>query len=97
MLPKVTLLKEAWSNYSFAFGRHILVFEGGLPTQVPVAVALELKKKMKVDGSPLFEIVDLPKIIQAESVVREEKTVVSQNVNGSIFLQLRLEGWHSNA
>jgi len=85
-MPKVTLQKDEYSSYSFAFGMTMFSFAGGRPKEVPVPVALELAKKKDEKGNPLFVVSDMPKIV-APSHAKEEK----QNVAGKTPYQRRIE------
>jgi len=92
MSPKVTLLGPPWKSFSFAFGRAMYDFEGGIEKDgIPVAVALELGKKMDSSGQKLFSIVDMPQIVEVEHA---RMTKTTQNVDGTSPRQLEFEGWH---
>jgi len=79
-MPKVTLLKEQWSSYSLAFGKGMFSFQGGeTVNDVPVAVALELQKRKDQDGSPLFKVSGLPRIVEVEESAGGRKVLDKQN------------------
>jgi hypothetical protein len=62
--PKVTLLREAWCDYTLVTGKRRFVFTGGVPREVSPAVAILLGKLKKDSrGNPLFKVEDLPTIV----------------------------------
>jgi hypothetical protein len=61
--PKVTLLLEAWCDYTLVAGKRRFVFTGGVPREVSPAVAILLSKRKDSRGNPLFKIEDLPTIV----------------------------------
>lgn len=87
MLPKVSLLRPSWATYSFAFGKSFFNFRGGKEKNVPVVVALELKKKLGSDRKPLFQVMDLPTIVKSN---KPKQKVIKQNERSSGPRQLAL-------
>jgi len=84
MLPKVTLRRKPWEDYSFSFGKSMFVFRGGVAQQVPVAVALELKKRKNESGEPLFDVSGMPVVpVQSVPVQALAQSKESQNVHGT--------------
>ncbi len=79
-MPKVTLLADEWESYSMAFGKRMFEFHGGQPVDVPVAVALEAKKRVTREKQPLFRVEELPEIIAPQSDTSQvEQNVVRQD------------------
>jgi hypothetical protein len=77
-MPKVTLLADEWKNYLLAFGKGIFEFKGGVPLDVPVAVALEATKRMS-NGKPMFSVDELPEIVEGPEQ-DADADVAQQNV-----------------
>jgi hypothetical protein len=83
-VSKVTLLGKPKSTYTIVYGTNEYMFVAGRPRKVPVAIALEAKKRKDRRGKPLFEVKDLPKIITpAPSPVSEKgiRTEISLEQN----------------
>lgn len=93
-MPKATLLKKSWEDYRVLFGKSAFDFYGGETKEVPVAVALELRKKVDREGHLMFKIEDLPTIIRSDqkSAASDCKPVEKQNVVGNDY-QMRFAGW----
>ena len=87
-MPKATLLKPENATFSFAFGRTMYNFHGSQAREVPVAVALELQKKLDRKGKGIFRIDELPTIVGEGKAKKGE-----QNVRGKSY-QTRIDGWH---
>jgi len=80
MSPKVTLLQPLWATYSLQFGKQSFTFLGEKATDVPVAVAIHLQKKVDRKGKPLFKVEGMPTIV--------EDTEKEQNVLGGFVAQM---------
>ncbi len=65
MGPKATLIGDPWITRTMVFGKRRLIFKGGEPREVPVSVAMVLKKRLGESGKPIFKIEDLPVIVKA--------------------------------
>jgi len=62
MKPLITYVGNA-SDTTIRVGKYSKSFKLGQSKRVSVAVALSVRKMRGPDGSPLFSIKDLPKII----------------------------------
>lgn len=91
-MPKVTLLAEPWADYTFNYGKGEFSFEGGKPkNDVPVAVALKLQKKMKKNGTPLFKVEKLPRIVKRKEAAPVVPQLATEKQNAALGEpQLRL-------
>jgi hypothetical protein len=63
-VSKVTLLGKPGSTYTIMYGSRDYMFAAGYPRKVPVAIALEARKRKDGKGQPLFGVEDLPEIVQ---------------------------------
>lgn len=91
MSPKATLLGPPWKSFSFAFGRAMYDFEGGVEKEgIPVAVALELEKRVDSNGNKLFSVEGMPQIVE---VSRHRDVKSMQNVNGNTPRQMEFSEW----
>lgn len=97
-MPKVKLLKQKHETFVLVFGRQMFEFKGDEEVTVPVAVALELKKKKDNLGKDLFKVQ-----IDENIIIPEHKTEIAQqpsvkpkeelqNLPGNL-IQTRFEGW----
>jgi len=79
----------------FSFGKSMFVFRGGVGQTVPVAVALELRKKKNEAGEPLFDVVGMPIVpVQAVRVQAPAEPKKTQNVHGvQKASQTRFAAW----
>lgn len=66
MLPKATLLGDQGDTYLFRHGTAAYSFRGGVPEDVPVGVAMLLRKKKNVSGAPQFKVEGLPSVVERE-------------------------------
>ncbi len=89
MMPKATLLGTAGKDYILSYGRQSYFFKAGKAQEVPVPVALILAKKTDRKGKLLFDIEQMPAIVEAEEVRVPEKP--EQNVPVDVG-QLTFEG-----
>lgn len=71
-MPKVTLNAHPANNYTLLFGRVKYFFRGGVPHEVPVAVALHCQKMADRKGDPMFTITDLDTVIVADETQVEK-------------------------
>jgi len=74
-MPKVTLLGAEGCRYDLVIGVKTYVFNSGRPKAVPVAVALEAKKRTNAKGSPLFAVEDMPTIVEKQAETAPESAV----------------------
>jgi hypothetical protein len=88
IMPKVTLL-DPDGTYTFLYGRHELMFEGGVPKEVAPAVALMLAKRIDRKQKPLFKVEALPTII---TPVEPQALADEKNVTGNLH-QMKVEDW----
>ena len=66
MMPKVTLLGTGGGSYALVIGVKRYVFRAGRPKLVPVAVAIEARKRKNEKGYLLFDVEDMPKIVEKQ-------------------------------
>lgn len=86
-MPKATLLKPDYIDYTLIYGNRSYSFIGGKQVSVSVVVAEELKKRVDDKKKPLFKVIDnLPPMATAPIVT----IVAQQNVIGKLR-QLRVE------
>jgi len=72
-MPKVTLLRDEWSDYMLVVGTNTIRFVGKKPKEVSPAVAIACEKRNEGLRKPLFRIEDMPDVVERKSV---------QNVRG---------------
>jgi hypothetical protein len=65
MDPVVTLVGEPWITRTMVFGKKKFAFNGGVPKNVSVAVALALKRRKDEQGKLLFKVEGIPQVIKA--------------------------------
>ena len=63
-VSKVTLLGKPGSTYTIMYGSKSYMFAAGYSRKVSVVIALEARKRKDGKGQPLFEVEDLPEIVQ---------------------------------
>lgn len=90
-MPKVTLLGPPGKDYRYHAVEREYRFVSGVTHDVPVTVALELKKKLTRKGKPLFKVEDFD-IPASPTVAPENHQILEQNV--SMPRQMRLGSWH---
>ena len=87
-MPKVTLLADDWCTRSVMFGKATFDFAGGVTRKIPSAVALHCSKQKAEDGSDIFKVEDLPKVLD---------DVTHGHIKQNVVLsprQLRFDKWH---
>lgn len=93
-MPKVTLLREPFQDYTMYLGRKEFRFVGGEGKEVPVAVALECQRRNDIATDPLFQVEDVPCVYQSD----DPATVAAckQNVAGAPYQKILVdEKWLS--
>lgn len=66
-MPKAILLGDREDTYLYRYGVKAFEFSGGVPMDVPVAVALALQRKVGRKGDPLFQIENVPEVVEVRS------------------------------
>lgn len=88
-MPKVTLLADDWCTRSVMFGKATFAFAGGVVREnIPPAVALHCSKQKTEDGSNIFRVEDLPKVLDAVTHGPRKQNVVPSP------RQMRFDKWH---
>ena len=64
-MPKATLVSGEGNTLAIRFGSKLFEFINGKQVEVSVAVALILQDMVGKKKRPLFEIVDMPNIVEA--------------------------------
>lgn len=90
-MPKVTLLGPPGKDYRIFFGKKELRFSSGVPNEVPVNVALELKRKVNRKGKPRFKVEESDTPVAIPIVLPENHQIPEQNV--LIPRQMRFGSW----
>jgi hypothetical protein len=89
-VPKVTLI-EPGAEYYLIFGTATYRFRGGRPQEVPVAIALEAKRKVGHKNKPIFRVEEMPEILATP--IPEEVPPADQNVTAVSPYQMRFDKW----
>lgn len=83
-LPQVTLIgEEGEDTFVLSVGKRQFLFVAGKTKSVPIRVAVSAKKKILPNGSPKFDIKNMPSFIVNDG---------GQNVGGKDF-QRKFKEW----
>ena len=86
-MPEVTLLKPGHCDYSVVRGSQVFKFIGGVPKEVPPAIAL-VCEKTKDGNDHVFKITGMPEVVMNDPTLQnvdKEKSKTRKRTPKSLF------------